>query len=169
MRANIFLFLIITTTYNILSAQVKNHQDKIDFLTSDSVKYWSDVWKLPYFNPYIEGGLALFKDGRLISYQTNYENKRVIVDNGTEDVICNPSKFRLKLDTLYIERCGWTFIIKIEKLTRDTLELKEITKYGFYPDSIPIIFVRSKDQSTSPIEDYQDYSNGPVKANPIKK
>jgi hypothetical protein len=152
-----------------LSGQRKSHLDKIDFLTNDSVKYWSDVWKLPYFDPYLEGGLVLFKDGHLISYQTNYENKRVIVDNGTEDVICKPSEFRLKSDTLYVERCGWTIIIKIEKLTRDTLQLKEITKYGFYPDSIPIIFVRSKDQSTRPIEDYQDYRNGPVKAYPIKK
>lgn len=144
-------------------------------LTNDSVKYWSDVWKKPFFDSYREGGMVFFKDGRLMQYQFTNENKRIITDNGSEDVICPPSTYYLKSDTLFISRCGWTFILKIEELTQDTLQLREITPSGYFPDfgfasgSIPIILIRSQDQITKPIEDYLDYTKGPVKTIPVKK
>lgn len=149
-----------------------NHQLNPSLLTEDSTKYWSDVWKKPFFDFYKEGGLSFTKGGLLLEYQLNRDNKRVIV-SGPDDVICNPTTFRIKQDTLYINRCGYEFNFKIIKLTSDTLELKEIQPHGFFPDlglplgSVPIIYVKSNDQITKPVKDYQDYNNGPVKVYPF--
>jgi len=110
-----------------------------------------------------------------MEYQFTDDNKRIITNNGSEDVVCPPSTYYLKSDTLFISRCGWTFIMKIDKLSKDTLQLREITPSGYFPDfgfasgSIPIILIRSQDQITKPIEDYQDYTKGPVKSIPVKK
>ena len=165
-----FLFFLLIFGCSTVSFNNKN-QYNTSSLSGDGTKYWSDIWKKPYFDSYKEGGLSFTKSGLLLEYQLNSDNKRVIV-SGPEDVICKPTTFKLKSDILYITKCGYTFLFKIVKLTSDTLELKEVSPYGFFPDfgfphgSIPIIYIKSKDQYTIPIKDYKDYKNGPIKIYP---
>ncbi len=162
-----FLIIFSCSTFNLRN----KNQYNPSFLTGDSTKYWSDIWKKPYFESYKEGGLSFTKSGVLIEYQLNSDNNRVIV-SGPEDVICQPTTFKLKSDTLYIKKCGYEFVFKIVKLTSDTLKLKEVPPYGFFPDlglplgSIPIIYIKSEDQYAKPFEDYQDYHKGPIKVYP---
>ena len=175
----IYKIFIFTTLILFIGCRDKSDQNcksqvSISDLTNDSVKYWADNWKLPYFNQYKEGGLVFYKNGNLVEYQHTNENIRVAVKE-SEDVICRPSTFKLKSDTLYIERCGWTFIFLIKKLNKDSLYIEEISNYGYFPDygfpsdSIKLIFNKSSDQITKPVKDYRDYTQGPVKSIPINK
>lgn len=150
----------------------KKIQDEICLLTNDSVKYWYDAWKIPYFPDYTEGGIALSKNGDLINYQLNYENVRVITNNLSEDVICDPPKYYVKSNKFYILDCGTKFIFKIVKLNKDTLYLKGLKNYESFPDSIPLIFLKSKDQVTRSVKGdliNPDPNARPVKAMPVIK
>ena len=135
-------------------------------LTSDSVKYWySPIYENPSIS-FKEAGIALYKNGFLIDYQHNYQNIRVISDNSSDDVFCEQSRFKFKAHRFIINYCGWKFVFKIIKLTQDSLMLKEITHYRYFPDSIPIIYIRSNDQNTRPIYGPlldPDTNNWPVK------
>jgi hypothetical protein len=171
MTSKILFSIIVIACFGCKTKSDQNIRSQVNIsdLTNDSVKYWSDIWKLPYFNQYQEGGLAFYENGQLIEYQHTNENKRVILKE-SEDVICMPSTFRLRSDTLYIERCGWTFVFSIKKLNKDSLCIEEISEYGYFPDfgfsrdSIKIIFTISGDQKTRPIEDYRDFTQGPVRS-----
>jgi hypothetical protein len=152
----------------------KNNVDNCQtyLLTSDSVKYWCVPMANSLINPDKEAGMALFKNGTLLDYQDNYQNIRIIYDINSGDIFCEPSIFRVKSDTFFIKRCGWTFVFKIGKLTEDSLELKEITKYGYFPDSIPVNFIRSQDQRTRPVKGElinPDTNTWPVRVLPINK
>ncbi|MDP4291747.1 MAG: hypothetical protein Q8908_11750 [Bacteroidota bacterium] len=150
----------------------KKYLNRIHLLTNDSVKFWYDAWRIPYFPDYTEGGIVLFKHGDLINYQINYENKRVITDNLSEDIFCTSPKYYLKSDKFYLVRCGYTYIFKIVKLTDDTLQLNEITKYNYFEDSVPIIFRKSKDQVTRPVKGdliNPDPNTWPIKSIPAIK
>jgi hypothetical protein len=142
--------------------------NRVSILTNDSLKYWEEIWKKPYFENYRETGLVFFNNGRLLSYFVNNKNERVIIRD-TEDVICEPEAYTLKYDTLFIDRCGYRFAFSVKKLTKDSLELKEISKYGYFPnleflnDTMSFILVEAKDQITKLIDDNEDYTQGPVK------
>ena len=147
----IALFVLITIlimSCSLLKRNSARFQNQIYCLTNDSVKYWQDIWKKPYYQPYKEGGIALFQNGNFSEYQNNYENKRIIVDNLSNDIICRSSTFFIKSDTFYLKKCGWTFIFKILTLTDDSLQLMELTDYKFFPDTVPVTFIRSRDQKT---------------------
>jgi hypothetical protein len=169
-----FFILILCIGCRNKSDQNIRSQAIISELTNDSVKYWVDIWKSPYFDQYNEGGLAFYKNGNLVEYQHTNENIRVVIE-GSEDVICRPSTFKLKSDTLYIERCGWTFIFLIKKLNIDSLYIEEISECGYFPDfgfprdSVKLIFTKSTDQITRPVKDYRDYTQGPIISIPINK
>jgi hypothetical protein len=147
---NIAVALLILGCTNVLSVKNKKGETQSFLLTNDSVKYWCETRGNSIIKTYNEAGIALFKNGACLNYENDYKKSRVIIDFGSIDIFCDTSKFWVKSDTLYLERCEWTFVFKIQKLTVDTLELKEISNYGFYPDDIPIVFVESKDQSTIP-------------------
>lgn len=174
MRIKLFLlvFILIGGCISLPIHKNKFHNNTINLLSNDSVKYWFDAWKIPYFPDYKEGGFAIFKNGNLLNYRLNYENKRVIVDNSSNDIFCEPPSFKLKSDKFYLKNCGTTFIFKIVKLNEDTLQLKELTKYNYFEDTIPIIYVKSKNQITRPIEGdliNPDPDMRPVKAMPVIK
>ncbi len=170
----ILIFLLVGNFSSDITLYNGCKQKNIRLLTNDSIKYWSDIWKKPYFENYKEGGLAFSKDSILVEYHTNSDMERSIL-RGSDDVICTKEKFWLRGDTLFIKRCGFESVLKIVKLTEDSLELKEVTMYNFFPDlgkpigSIPIIYVKSKDQITKPIVDHTDYQNGPIKMYPANK
>jgi hypothetical protein len=128
-------------------------------LTNDSVKYWCDEWKMPFFNEYREGGIAFYCNGDFHKYRINYNGDRVFVDNLSDDLECPVSRFIVSSDTLFIHICGNVHVYKLVKLTSDTLELEEISNYNFFntccPDVIIMNFIESKDQRSKPI-------NGPL-------
>ncbi len=168
----VIVVLLLLATFGCVFKPAQNYisQNKLHFLTNDSVKYWSAAWNIDYFQPYVEGGFAIYKDGNFHEYQFNYENKRIITDNLSEDVICPPTKFSLKSNTFYLTRCGWTFRFKIINLTEDTLQLKELTDYNYFPDNIPITFIKSGDQVTRPVAGnllQPDSTTWPVRAEPV--
>lgn len=171
----VFLFILFTILTTSCSLSLKNRtifQKQISFLTNDSVKYWSDAWKIPYYQQYKEGGIALYKNGNFHEYQLNYENMRIIVDNLSKDITCRPSKFFVHADTVFLNKCGGMVLFKIVKLTVDTLQLEELTNYSFFPDSIPAIYVISRDQNTKPVMGNlinPDTNTWPVRALPINK
>jgi hypothetical protein len=153
MRTKLF-FLVFILFWGCISSPIhkSKFQNRIYLLTNDSVKYWYDAWKIPSFPEYNEGGFVLFKNGNLLNYRLNYENKRVIVDNSSGDIFCDPPKYYVKSDKFYLINCGYKYVFKIKKLNEDTLQLEELTNYNYFEDSVLIIFRKSKDQVTRPVK-----------------
>lgn len=148
--------------------QQSKNQAHVSVLSNNNLKYWEEIWKKPYFEEYKESGLIFYKDGRVQNYYFNVNNQRVLI-RGNADVICEPETYKLKNDTLFIDGCGFRFAFIVRKLTQDSLELKEISKYGYFPnfgfsiDTMKFLLVKSKDQITNLKEDNENYKNGPVK------
>lgn len=159
-KLNLYLFvlLIIGGCSVFLPKNSKKIDKQIYLLTNDSVKYWCNILDNSSFNSE-QAGIAFLKNGNLLIYEYNNNNKRIYIDPGSEDIICDTSKFNINSNKLYVEKCGYTFVFKIEKLTSNSLKLKEITNYGFYPNDISPHFIISKDQKSKPIIDSTDYSN----------
>ena len=140
-----------------ISTEKSSSKDHSFLLTNDSVKYWKFLTKSEHSYPETEGGYAFYKNGDYHKYQYNYEGKRVIVDNLSDDVICPALKFHKKTNIIYLIDCGWTYKYKILNLTTDTLSLFQLTHYKYdttgvskflSQESDSIFLVKSANQTT---------------------
>lgn len=145
-RNNVLVLVLIFLTGCFTNHNKANYSPEISLLTNDSLKYWkfySDTLLLPKE----EAGFVFFKNGKVLSYEQT-DMKRIYPDISSQDIFCDTSEFKITKDTFYFEECGWTYKFKIICLNEDTLELRELTNYHFFPPNIRIIYLKSSIQSS---------------------
>jgi hypothetical protein len=127
-----------------LEKNKKNDNNYLELLTKKQGKFW-DLFTLPKRNVYGRG-FCFYSDGRVIDYNYDKLKHRIITDY--DDVIIDKLTWKINIDTLFI---GNIYKYKILKLNKDTLELIDLYQTGGVTEKL--LFLKSKDQVTKPIQD----------------